>query len=242
MTSLSFAPTLRRTLRSTLRSPLLSAWILTPDRGPHRPRARRRGRASEATVGRAVRRLREEGHVVPVDGARPCRWELASGEEHACVSAGPSAGLRVELSARTSGSHVRFVSTGTHSWSRTNRTDKFFPIGCPLVRKRRFSWISGSPRPRAPRASGRPADRAPNPALSVHVTAKPAHSLGWQLERDSSPKGRDSNLQGFDPPRDIAHSGPPSSWRAAPPPNRAARLAWISTEGNLPDISRPPRG
>jgi hypothetical protein len=34
--------------------------------------------ASEATVGRAVRRLREEGHVVPVDGARPCRWELAS--------------------------------------------------------------------------------------------------------------------------------------------------------------------
>jgi hypothetical protein len=34
--------------------------------------------ASEATVGRAVRRRREEGHVVPVDGARPCRWELAS--------------------------------------------------------------------------------------------------------------------------------------------------------------------
>jgi hypothetical protein len=27
---------------------------------------------------RAGRRLREEGHVVPVDGARPCRWELAS--------------------------------------------------------------------------------------------------------------------------------------------------------------------
>jgi hypothetical protein len=63
------------------------------------------------------------------------------------VRPGPSAGLRVELSARTSGSHVRFVSTGTHSWSRTNRTDKFFPIGCPLVRKRRFSWRSGSPRP-----------------------------------------------------------------------------------------------
>jgi hypothetical protein len=34
--------------------------------------------ASEATVGRAVRRLRDEGHVVPVDGARPCRWALAS--------------------------------------------------------------------------------------------------------------------------------------------------------------------
>jgi hypothetical protein len=32
------------------------------------------------------------------------------------------------------------VSTGTHSGSRTNRTDKFFPIGCPLVRTRRFSW------------------------------------------------------------------------------------------------------
>jgi hypothetical protein len=34
--------------------------------------------ASEATVGRAVRRLRDEGHVVLVDGVRPCRWELAS--------------------------------------------------------------------------------------------------------------------------------------------------------------------
>jgi hypothetical protein len=34
--------------------------------------------ASEATVGRAVRRLREQGHVVLVDGVRPCRWELAS--------------------------------------------------------------------------------------------------------------------------------------------------------------------
>jgi hypothetical protein len=66
------------------------------------------------------------------------------------VSAGPSAGLRVELSARTSGSHVRFVSTGTHSWSRTNRTDKFFPIGCPLVRTRRFSWRSGNSRTGGP--------------------------------------------------------------------------------------------
>jgi hypothetical protein len=28
---------------------------------------------------------------------------------------------------------------GTHSGSRTNRTDKFFPIGCPLVRTWRFS-------------------------------------------------------------------------------------------------------
>jgi hypothetical protein len=34
--------------------------------------------ASEATVGRAVRRLREQGHVVLVDGAQPWRWELAS--------------------------------------------------------------------------------------------------------------------------------------------------------------------
>jgi hypothetical protein len=34
--------------------------------------------ASEATVGRAVWRLRDEGHVVLVDGVRPCRWELAS--------------------------------------------------------------------------------------------------------------------------------------------------------------------
>jgi hypothetical protein len=34
--------------------------------------------AAEATVGRAVRRLCDEGHVVLVDGVRPCRWELAS--------------------------------------------------------------------------------------------------------------------------------------------------------------------
>jgi hypothetical protein len=34
--------------------------------------------ASEATVGRAVRRLRDEGHVVLVDGVRPCRWKLTS--------------------------------------------------------------------------------------------------------------------------------------------------------------------
>jgi hypothetical protein len=34
--------------------------------------------ASEATVGRAVRRLREQGRVVLVDNAQPWRWELAS--------------------------------------------------------------------------------------------------------------------------------------------------------------------
>jgi hypothetical protein len=34
--------------------------------------------ASQATVGRTVRRLRVEGRVVLVDGLRPCRWELAS--------------------------------------------------------------------------------------------------------------------------------------------------------------------
>jgi hypothetical protein len=34
--------------------------------------------AAEATVGRAVRRLREGGHVALVGGVRPCRWELAS--------------------------------------------------------------------------------------------------------------------------------------------------------------------
>ena len=35
--------------------------------------------ASKATVSRALRRLREEGRVVLVDGTRPGRWELASG-------------------------------------------------------------------------------------------------------------------------------------------------------------------
>jgi hypothetical protein len=172
------------------------------------------------------------------------------------VRPGPSAGLRVELSARTSGSHVRFVSTGTHSWSRTNRTDKFFPIGCPLVRKRRFSWRSGSPRPLLTplstsgcRASARHAAPSFAPG-SADSTSRPAglrkagrscaepgaqrarHRKTSALPRvaagarDSNPKGRDSNLQGFDPPREIAHSGPPSSWRAAPPPNRAARLGF----------------
>src|SRR5262245_34426064 len=34
--------------------------------------------ASEATVGRVLRRLRDEGRIVLVDGVRPCRWELAS--------------------------------------------------------------------------------------------------------------------------------------------------------------------
>jgi hypothetical protein len=34
--------------------------------------------ASEATVGRAGRRLREQGRVVLVDNAQPWRWELAS--------------------------------------------------------------------------------------------------------------------------------------------------------------------
>ncbi len=33
---------------------------------------------SKATVGRTVRRLRDEGRVVLVDGVRPCRWALAS--------------------------------------------------------------------------------------------------------------------------------------------------------------------
>jgi DNA-directed RNA polymerase specialized sigma24 family protein len=34
--------------------------------------------ASKATVGRAVRRLREQGRVVLVDNVQPWRWELAS--------------------------------------------------------------------------------------------------------------------------------------------------------------------
>jgi hypothetical protein len=57
---------------------------------------------------------------------------MSAGTPH--MFAGSSPGLSAELSAGTSGSQVRFVSTGTHSWSRTNRTDKFFPMGCPLVR------------------------------------------------------------------------------------------------------------
>jgi len=42
-------------------------------------------------LGRAVRRLREEGHVVLVDAIRPCRWELASrwGVADTCLPACP---------------------------------------------------------------------------------------------------------------------------------------------------------
>jgi hypothetical protein len=55
---------------------------------------------------------------------------MSAGTPH--MFAGSSPGLSAELSAGTSGSQVRFVSTGTHSWSRTNRTDKFFPMGVRL--------------------------------------------------------------------------------------------------------------
>jgi hypothetical protein len=86
-------------------------------------------------------------------------------------------GLSAPRSARISGSHVRFVSTGTHSWSRTNRTDKFFPIGCPLVRTRRFSWRSGRPSPasasvrlvRFGEAGDSPSRPPPAPGASDHA-------------------------------------------------------------------------
>jgi hypothetical protein len=54
-------------------------------------------------------------------------------------------GLSAALSARTSGSHVRFVSTGTHSGSRTNRTDKFFPIGVSALPDTAFQLASRRP-------------------------------------------------------------------------------------------------
>jgi hypothetical protein len=39
---------------------------------------------------------------------------------------------QADISAGQSGSGVRFASTGTYSRSRTNRTDRFFPIGVRL--------------------------------------------------------------------------------------------------------------
>jgi hypothetical protein len=147
MTSLSFTPTLRSPAQESFvkrvdtdARPGPSPSPSSPPRSP-RPRPPWGGRC-----GGPARRATSSRSTAP----GPAGGSSRVGEEHACVSAGPSAGLRVELSARTSGSHVRFVSTGTHSWSRTNRTDKFFPIGCPLVRTRRFSWRSGNSRTGGP--------------------------------------------------------------------------------------------
>src|SRR5262245_28443845 len=113
---------------------------------------------------------------------------------------GPPSALSAELSARTSGLHVRFVSTGTYSWSRTNRTDKFFPIrvsACPETASQLANpvgrWDRTAPRLRSD-ASGC------------------AELMGWALPPSHGPWRADAtvDLDFPDPSRPSSHSVPPA--------------------------------
>jgi hypothetical protein len=159
-------------------------------------------------------------------------------------------GLSAALSARPSGSHVRFVSTGTHSGSRTNRTDKFFPIGCPLVRTRRFSSRAGDPRvllsvfvrpgearrftlaPRGRRGARR--SRSPAPPLNVRVTARPTHSPGCSR---GSPNGMRYPCRAADPWDRVPASGvrlSPTRLLTPPSGGRTGSTHFSSRVGRFP--------